>query len=157
MLKFEIPPLRHRKPDIPILAQKLIHQLSKKHCVAVEYVDDSFSKALLNYPWPGYVRELENVIQRAVIYCRDGVLTEDHLPMHVVMGMAGPSNDPTGSAAGTGQARSGNLNQQMSTTERDIIEQELFKNDFSRTNTARALGISRVTLYNKMKKYGMTK
>ena len=159
MLKFEIPPLRQRKPDITMLAHKLIKQLSERHHVKIERVDEGFYHALLSYPWPGNVRELENVVQRSVIYCRNGVLTEDHLPTHVVMGMAGPGNDasvmlPSGKGRGSSRA---DLTQQMAVTERDLIEQALFKNNFSRTHTAKELGISRVTLYNKMKKYGMNK
>ncbi|NOX54502.1 MAG: sigma-54-dependent Fis family transcriptional regulator [Planctomycetes bacterium] len=155
MLKFEIPPLRRRKADITMLAHKLIRQLAERHQVKIDRVERGFYEALLQYPWPGNVRELENVIQRAVIYCREGVLTEEHLPTHVVMGMAGPGTDINGVTA-SGQKES-TLNRQIALTEREIIEQALFRNNFSRTNTAKELGISRVTLYNKMKKYGMTR
>ena len=156
MLKFEIPPLRQRKPDIIPLAKKFIQQLSEKHRIEVHSVDESLYDALYCYPWPGNVRELENVIQRAVIYCSDGRLTADQLPPHVLSGHAGPSNDPSVSIPRNMQGRS-NLEQQVAMTEREIIEQVLFKNNNSRTNTAKELGISRVTLYNKMKKYGMVK
>jgi DNA-binding NtrC family response regulator len=156
MLKFEIPPLRARKPDVPIMAKLFIKQLAEKHKIAINDVDDALFEALYQYPWPGNVRELENVIQRAVIYCRDGVLTASHLPPHIVMGVAGPTNDPTVSLGNRGTAAK-HLGSQIAVTERDIIEQALFKNNYSRTNTAKELGISRVTLYNKMKKYGMSK
>ena len=158
MLKFEIPPLRERKPDIPILATRFVKQLSEKHNVAINRIDDDLLMALYNYPWPGNVRELENVIQRAVIYCREGVLSVDHLPPHIVMGQTGPTNDPSVSLESGGSTIPDNkLNSQMAMTEREIIEQSLFQNNHSRTKTAKDLGISRVTLYNKMKKYGMTK
>lgn len=164
MLKFELPPLRARKPDIIPLAQRFIADLSAKHNIKIERVDDSLLTALYNYPWPGNVRELENVIQRAVIYCRDGVLTAQQLPSYILLGIAGPTNDasvtldytpavPQSSAPATSSV----LGKQIAFTERDIIEQALFKNNYSRTNTAKSLGISRVTLYNKMRKYGMTK
>ncbi|HID23826.1 MAG TPA: sigma-54-dependent Fis family transcriptional regulator, partial [Planctomycetaceae bacterium] len=154
MLKLEIPPLRRRKADITMLAHKLIRQLAERHGVRIDRVDRAFYEALLHYPWPGNVRELENVIQRAVIFCRGGVLTEDHLPAHVVMGPAAADTDVNGGAAEG--PKSGTLTRQIALTEREIIEQALFRNNFSRTNTAKELGISRVTLYNKMKKYGMT-
>ena len=156
MLKFEIPPLRERKPDIRNLVQKLVDQLAKKHNAEIKTIDDTLFAALLAYPWPGNVRELENVIQRAVIYSRDGVLSADQLPQHVLEGVAGPTNDPSVSLTNDGGNRS-SLGRQIALTEREIIEQALFTNNFSRTNTAKDLGISRVTLYNKMKKYGMTK
>lgn len=163
MLKFELPPLRARKPDIIPLAQRFIAELSARHNIKIERVDDSLLTALYNYPWPGNVRELENVIQRAVIYCRDGLLTAQQLPSYILLGIAGPTNDASVTLDYTPavpQPAAGNssvLGKQIAFTERDIIEQALFKNNYSRTNTAKSLGISRVTLYNKMRKYGMTK
>jgi DNA-binding NtrC family response regulator len=158
MLKFTIPPLRQRRLDIVPLARKFMAQLALKHAVRVDHVDPAVFTALLNYPWPGNVRELEHVIQRAVIYCRDGVLSPQHLPPHILSGTAGPANDasvdlPSITSAAAENDRS--LGGQMALTEKEIIEQTLFKNSFSRTRTAAELGISRVTLYNKMKKYGM--
>ena len=163
MLKFELPPLRARKPDIIPLAQRFIEELSAKHNIKIERVDDSLLTALYNYPWPGNVRELENVIQRAVIYCRDGILTAQQLPSYILLGIAGPTNDAsvtldyTPPVPQSAANNSSVLGKQIAFTERDIIEQALFKNNYSRTNTAKSLGISRVTLYNKMRKYGMTK
>ena len=124
----------------------------------IDRIDDSLLNALLRYPWPGNVRELEHVIQRAVIYCRDAQLTAAHLPSHVVMCVAGPGNDgkQIDMPLDDYDVTTGSLGQQVALSEREIIEQALFKNQNSRTNTAKSLGISRVTLYNKMKKYGMT-
>lgn len=157
MLKFELPPLRDRKPDIGNLVRRFVQQSAQKHNIKIDHIDESLFAALYAYPWPGNVRELENVIQRAVIYCRNGVLTADQLPHDILLGNAGPTNDPTVQLHSSNAAQdSATLNRQISLTERDIIEQTLLKNNFSRTNTAKELGISRVTLYNKMKKYGMS-
>lgn len=155
MLKFELLPLRERKPDIGPLARKFVTQSAAKHNIKIERIDDSLFAALYSYPWPGNVRELENVIQRAVIYCRNGVLTADQLPYDILVGNAGPTNDPSVQLGVAMANNAATLNRQISLTEREIIEQTLLKNNFSRTNTAKELGISRVTLYNKMKKYGM--
>lgn len=158
MLKFEIPPLRTRKVDIIPLARNFANRFQEKHSIRIDRIDDSFVESLLAYPWPGNVRELENVIQRAVIYCRDGILTRRHLPPHILSGEAGPTNDPS-VQLGTYKTdnSSKTLENKVALTEREIIEQTLLKNNFSRTNTAKELGISRVTLYNKMKKYDMMK
>ena len=86
----------------------------------------------------------------------------------MLSGTAGPTNDPTvvlglgyGSVSSASSAQSApvdkTLGGQIALSEKEIIEQTLFKNSFSRTKSAKALGISRVTLYNKMKKYGMLK
>lgn len=156
MMKFELYPLRERKADIGPLVKKFVQQSSQKHSIKIDRVDDTFFAALYAYPWPGNVRELENVIQRAVIYCRNGVLTSDQLPNDILIGNAGPTNDPSVQLNSSMTSNAATLGRQISLTERDIIEQTLLKNNFSRTNTAKELGISRVTLYNKMKKYGMS-
>lgn len=153
MLKFDLPPLRQRKPDIEPLARKFVRQLAEKHNVQIARIDRSFLEAIQLYPWPGNVRELENVVQRSVIYCRDGVLTARQLPPHILSGHAGPANDPSVRLQEVEPPHS--LGARVAVSEREIIEQTLFRNNFSRTNTARDLGISRVTLYNKMKKFGM--
>ncbi|MCY2966245.1 MAG: sigma-54 dependent transcriptional regulator, partial [Planctomycetota bacterium] len=159
MMKFEIPPLRKRPRDIVPLARKFIRQHAVKHGVPIRVVDPSLFAALQQYPWPGNVRELEHVLQRAVIFCRDGNLTVNHLPSNVVNGQPGPGNsgDRFGSEPVTVDLNndSSKLAQQRELTEREAIEQALRDNAHSRKNTARALGISRVTLYNKMKKYGI--
>jgi DNA-binding NtrC family response regulator len=159
MLKFEIPPLRARRPDVVPLAKKFIEEQAAKHRIEISSIDDSLFVSLLNYPWPGNVRELEHVIQRAVIYCRDGVLSARQLPSHVVACQPGPSQDqgPLFDRFADDDFMRGSLGRQVALSEREIIEQTLFQNNQSRTNTAKALGISRVTLYNKMKKYGITK
>ena len=162
MLQFVIPPLRQRKQDIVPLARKFVRQFAIKHAVRVEEIDPSLFTSLINYPWPGNVRELEHVIQRAVIYCRDGRLSAEQLPHHVLSGTAGPTNDPSvelglgyGSLDPKPSQPDKTLGGQIALSEKEIIEQTLFKNSFSRTKTAKELGISRVTLYNKMKKYSM--
>lgn len=161
MLKFVIPPLRQRRMDIVPLAKKFVRQFAIKHGVRIEHISSCLYSALINYPWPGNVRELEHVIQRAVIYCSDGTLTSANLPQHVLSGTAGPTNDPTvnlgfGTPSVSPQvATDRTLGGQIALSEKDIIEQTLFKNTFSRTKTAKELGISRVTLYNKMKRYGL--
>lgn len=174
MLKFVIPPLRERKIDIVPLARKFVRQFATKHQVPLREIDPGLFDSLLAYPWPGNVRELEHVMQRAVIYCRDGVLRAEHLPGHITGGYAGPTNDPsvnlgglsTGFSAGPSPLTGNSwtppsppgkkLEGRIASTEKDLIEQALFKNSFSRTKTARDLGISRVTLYNKMKRYGIS-
>ena len=81
-------------------------------------------------------------------------MTSDTLPTHVVERISGPANDP--SVAAFFAVRKGeSLENRIEVTEKDIIEQALLNNNFSRTNTAKHLKISRVTLYNKMRKYGI--
>ena len=153
-LSFIIPPLRKRLPDIEPLARYFVHYHAGQLGVDILDVEEDFVGHLLQYPWPGNVRELENAIRSAVIYSQHGRMTADCLPTHIIAGNAGPANDP--SVSGFFAVRRGeSLENRMEVTEKEMIEQALLKNNFSRTNTARHLGISRVTLYNKMRKYGM--
>lgn len=157
MLKFELAPLRKRKPDIKTLAKRFIQDKSVKHDMGIVRIEQEFFDSLIAYPWPGNVRELEYAIQRAVIYCRDGVLRAEHLPGHILAGVAGPTNDPTVKLeSAKPKEDSKELGSQIATTERDIIEQALIRNNYNRTRTAKELGVSRVTLYNKMKRYDLS-
>ena len=117
-------------------------------------ISDGFIDCLMSYPWPGNVREMENAIRSAVIYSNGGKLTKQTLPPNIVSGAAGPASDPS-VASFFGSRKGESLGNRIELTEKDIIEQALLKNSFSRTRTAKQLGISRVTLYNKMKKYDM--
>lgn len=158
MMKFDLLPLRKRKVDVIPMCKKFIKKFQEKHGVQINRIDDSLLDAVLSYPWPGNVRELEHVMQRAVIYCRDGVLSREHLPANILSGHVGPTNDPSVRLGRNDSSQdAATLEKQVAYNEKEIIEQALFKNNFSRTNTAKDLGISRVTLYNKMKKYDMMK
>lgn len=153
-LSFTLPPLRKRMPDIEPLARYFVHRHASQLGIEVVEITPEFLDCLLQYPWPGNVREMENAIRSAVIYSRDGQMTADTLPTHVVDCISGPANDP--SVAAFFAVRKGeSLENRIEVTEKDIIEQALLNNNFSRTNTAKHLKISRVTLYNKMRKYGI--
>ena len=153
-LSFTLPPLRKRMPDIEPLARYFVHRHASQFGIEVVEITPEFLECLLLYPWPGNVREMENAIRSAVIYSRDGKMTIDTLPTHVVDRISGPANDP--SVAAFFAVRKGeSLGNRIEVTEKDIIEQALLNNNFSRTNTAKHLKISRVTLYNKMRKYGI--
>ncbi|MDA1251212.1 MAG: sigma 54-interacting transcriptional regulator, partial [Planctomycetota bacterium] len=126
MLKFEIAPLRSRRADIKPMSLKFIQDKAEKHEVVVHRIEQEFFDSLLTYPWPGNVRELEYAIQRAVIYCADGVLKAEHLPSHIIAGVAGPTNDPTVKLESRRpEADSMELTDQLATTEKDLIEQAL--------------------------------
>lgn len=136
------------------IVQALARRCAAEEGVAAPILDDEALALLWRQPWPGNVRELENAIRSAVIYSHSGRMTVDCLPTHILSGKAGPGNDP--SVSGFFSVRRGeSLENRMELTEKEMIEQALLRNNFSRTNTARNLGISRVTLYNKMRKYGM--
>jgi len=161
MMKFVMPPLRERKEDIFPLSKRIMTRYANCHNTQIHHIEQNFFDTLLDYNWPGNVRELENVIQRAVIFCRDGRITASQLPEHIRNpGQPATSVSPNFIRKNTTlplmqPERRRELDQQIAQTEREIILQALRNNDSSRVNTARELGISRVTLYNKMKKHGI--
>ncbi|MEX0867046.1 MAG: sigma-54 dependent transcriptional regulator [Pirellulales bacterium] len=149
VLRFQLPPLRERPNDLEFLARKFAHLHSRKHGIALREVTDEFINALRAYRWPGNIRELENVIRRAVLYCQRGVLTPGDLPSGLrPAGVQFAATTNNGDELPTLEARIGDF-------ERHLIEDSLRRNANRRQATAKELGISRVTLYNKMKKFGM--
>lgn len=86
VIKIELPPLRSRKEDIPLLVKHFIELFSKENNKQVEDVSEDVMKILMDYDWPGNVRELENVIERAVVLCKSKIITREVLPSFLVDG-----------------------------------------------------------------------
>ncbi|MBI83776.1 MAG: sigma-54-dependent Fis family transcriptional regulator [Planctomycetaceae bacterium] len=146
VINFHLPPLRERPWDIEYMARKFAMDYSRAHNLCLRETEPAFIRALVSYSWPGNIRELKNVIHRAVLYCRRGTLAADNLPNYI--------RDSTEEfTPGEGSPRS--LSEQMERLERRIIEGSLRRNKYSRKQTALELSIGRVTLYNKMKRFGL--
>ena len=137
------PPLRERKEDIPILVEHFLcgPQESPGGCKR------SFSplamQALLEYPWPGNVRELENAVERAKICSRGEVIEESALPAEI---------RHRGAAVPRGR---GSFGEKAANLEADRIRENLVRSGWNRTETAARLGVSRVTLWRRMKQLGI--
>lgn len=140
------PALRDRIGDIPLLAQHYMNYFCEQTGRKVSEIDDMAIHAMQNYNWPGNVRELVNVIERAVVLCRDGRITTSDLPEKL---FAGQENRTT-VAASLGNA---SLKAALTEPERQLIIHALESTGWNRQKTAKALGINRTTLYKKMKRY----
>jgi DNA-binding NtrC family response regulator len=140
------PALRDRIGDIPLLAQHYMNYFCEQTGRKVSEIDDMAIHAMQNYNWPGNVRELVNVIERAVVLCRDGRITTGDLPEKL---FAGQENRTT-VAASLGNA---SLKAALTEPERQLIIHALESTGWNRQKTAKALGINRTTLYKKMKRY----
>ena len=147
VVTFHLPPLRARPQDIGPLVRGMVVRYGSKFGKKVFAIDPEALRALEQFPWPGNIRQLENVIQQAVLTCTADTLTPAHLPPMV----QAPATGRAGGAAGA----AGSLAQNRETTERAVIVRALERVGFSRTRAAESLGVSRVTLYKKMKKYGL--
>ena len=137
VVELNIPPLRERREDILPLAVKFIEEFARGRARFSETV----SACLENYPWPGNVRELRNVMERAVLLSRSELILPDHLPARVQS--AGGNAPAAGPAAES---------ERLEEIEKQAILQALGQHNFNRTETARALGISRRALIYKLQK-----
>ena len=148
-VSFEIPPLRNRPRDIVPLAVSFIEECCREQGLSVDHLRPDFVVALKRCAWPGNIRQLRNEVRRAVLFCRDGVLTASLLSAEVRSSdnEVGPPREAMATPSG--------LAGTVARREQSAIEQMLRSQNFNRTATARALGISRVTLYNKIRKYGI--
>lgn len=140
VLEINIPPLRERKEDIPLLINHFLKKLGQKNRKKIKKVSPDFLSALNNYDWPGNVRELENVLERAIILCPTDTLDVNQLPPHLLP----IKNQPK-------------IQENIEEAEKKAILEALEANNGHREKTAQALGISRRTLQYKLKKYGLIK
>ncbi len=155
-----LPPLRERPGDITLLVDHFLGEAVSNCNRDVEGFDREALSVLQNYAWPGNVRQLENVVERAVLLGRGPVLTIDDLPPELT-GRTGDSlfpnpNSVSGHAIhSVGPIEGRTLREALEVPEREIILQSLRENLWNRAATADALDINRTTLYKKMKRLGL--
>ncbi|RLB22808.1 MAG: Fis family transcriptional regulator [Deltaproteobacteria bacterium] len=142
VVKITLPPLRERKEDIPLLVEHFVHKYNLLKGRAIQGVASEVMAFFMIYPFPGNIRELENIIEYAFILCKDPIISMEHLPADVrEWAEAHPMSKPI---TGT-----------LATEEAQIIRSALEKHGGNRVAAARELGISRTTLWRKIKKYGL--
>jgi DNA-binding NtrC family response regulator len=145
----QVPSLRERRDDIPELVDYFIAKYNGMLGMKVEGITRQAVNKLMQYEWPGNVRDLENAVQSAMILSQHGVIDAAHLPMRI-------KGYPQSIEAGLLDDAEPNLIKKTSSAvERKLIEDALKRHDYNRTLTANALHISRKTLFNKMRKYGL--
>ena len=152
IVTLHLPPLRERVEDVPILAEHFI----RKHNSLLDLAVEGFSPATLDrlqaYNWPGNVRDLENAVQSAMIQAGRGILEPYHLPMRVTAGFGRESAWGGGAESGGLGASIRRMNVGL---ERGMISDTLRECGNNRTLAAQKLRISRKTLYNKLREYGI--
>jgi two-component system response regulator HydG len=148
VMSFHLPPLRERVQDIAPLVRGLAARFNTKFKKGLFDVSPEAMDALEGFPWPGNIRQLENFVQQAVLVSTGSELLVRHLPQQV------RDYRPAGREV-VPVAPPGSLLHNREMLERNVIQRALTNNGYSRSRAASALGISRVTLYKKMKKYGL--
>jgi DNA-binding NtrC family response regulator len=150
VISFHLPPLRHRPEDIGPLVRGMVARFGTKFGKRLFSVCPDALRVLESFPWPGNIRQLENVVQQAVL-----VSTGPELKSHHLSAVVHARDSAPAAAAVPVAAFGGTLKQSRESTERANILRALEKAGQSRTRAAQLLGVSRVTLYKKMKKYGL--
>jgi two-component system NtrC family response regulator len=140
----QIPPLRERREDIPPLLDHFLRKFGQKNKREVTGLTAAARDALLRYDYPGNVRELENLVERAVLLCRDRVIDLEDLPVALRPG-----------ERGTAGAAPQTLPDVVASIERQAIRAALERHGGVQTQAAQELGISERVLRYKLKKYGL--
>jgi DNA-binding NtrC family response regulator len=145
----QLPPLRERKEDIPLLVQSFVREFNTRNNRTVAGVSDRTMALLEQHNWPGNIRELRNVIERATIVARGDMIEPGDLPLLT------PSTAPTPPAAPGGTALAAGIT--VDEAERRLIEVTLAHTGGNKTRAAEMLGISLKTLHNKLNRMKDTK
>ncbi len=141
VIRIEIPPLRDRKEDIPLLIHHFLSKFHRLHNKDISDVSDSVMAALMAYDYPGNVRELENILEHAVVLCPGGIIELHHLPPDLIQGE---------SPIVTGGKRLS-----LHELEKIHITNAIQQNNGNRTAAAKALGIHPSTLFRKIASLGL--
>jgi two-component system, NtrC family, response regulator HydG len=145
-----VPPLRERKEDIRLFIEFFLDKANQELNRDVKEIPDSLMEVLLNYSWPGNIREVKNVIRRAVLLSKGEALDKNALPQEIVFSTVlqqETNGDP---------ASENDLKSQTGKTEKEIIMATLQKAKYNKSKAAKMLNIDRRTLYNKLKLYGIS-
>jgi len=143
VITIQVPSLRERREDIPLLANYFLEKFCLSTGKTVYGFSDQVMKVLVDYDWPGNIRQLENAVEHAVVVATESEIQLHHLPQSVVS-----------REANTFETKP---YQSLTDVERNHIEHTLKKHRWNIKKTANFLGINRVTLYNKIKKYKIQK
>ncbi len=155
VISINIPPLRIRKEDLPMLVDHFMKNFSEENDKAIKGISESAMNILTGHSWPGNIRELENIIERAVILDIDGVIDYEDLPE--ILATVSGANDtmmiPRMVNNTINNVKS--LKDAMEEPEKVYILQVLEEAGWNKNKAARKLGLNRTTLYNKLKKYNI--
>jgi DNA-binding NtrC family response regulator len=152
VVRVEVPPLRDRPEDVPLLAERFLQRALRQNGLRPKPVDPEVVERLVGHRWPGNVRELRNVCERLAIMSGDRITAAD-LPEHVRPRPAAPPPG-TGDLSRYGQVP---LRELRDLVERDYILRKLEEHDWNVTQTAQALGLERTNLHKKIRQHGLSR
>ena len=142
VIRLDLPPLRERKEDIPMLVKHFIGRFNRLRDKTVDEISQEVLSVLMFHDFPGNIRELENIIEHAFVLCREARIDLDCLPENLRVTRSSPS-------------AAGNMNAVVKSTEARVILDAIERNNGSRLAAARELGIHKSTLFRKIKALGI--
>lgn len=142
VVRIELPPLRRRKEDIPLLVDQFVTHFNRVRKIDVSGITAEALSLLMAHDWPGNIREVENAIEHAFILCHEGYIDIRHLPEEL-------------RAHGSGAGFGSDIRSAHDILDGQAIRTALERNAFNRVSAARALGIHKTTLFRRMKKFGI--
>ncbi len=145
VIPIHLPPLRRRREDIPALVNTFVQRFRQKTGKDISGLSRQAMDHFMSYPWPGNVRELKGALEYAFVVAESGLLTPESLPPQIAAQAARSPQPPT--------LRPGA--QAAALSQRDTLLQALRQAGGNKSQAARLLGVNRVTVYNRMKKYGI--
>ncbi len=149
VININLPPLRARRDDIPLLLDYFVNKYSHALGKKVERTEKEVLDIFMRYPWPGNVRELENAVERAVLFMKEGILTAKCIPEAILR------PDPEASLMPNEGNSSKGILKNLYEVEKEHILDTLKKCGGNQKRCSEVLGISRKTLWEKLKKYGI--
>jgi two-component system response regulator PilR (NtrC family) len=160
VIELRVPSLRERTGDIPELADTILGRMGRRMGIDAPQIGEDAFQMLRGYPFPGNVRELENVLERALTLCTTGTITTEHIKLRAASRPVSEltSQSPPTSAASTASATPGGtaaLGAQLEDIERDAIVKALEKTRYNKTAAAKVLGMSFRALRYRIKKLGI--
>ncbi len=146
MIPIRVPPLRDRNGDISLLTDAFFHRIRLKSNKPVSGISNAAMEVIVNYHWPGNVRELKSAFEYAFVTCDQPLIQPEHLPPDVLSGKNAHSVHKTGSQRAMSRDEK---------KKQELID-ALRKTGGNRSRAAEILGVSRVTVWNRIKRYNIS-
>lgn len=153
VINIHMPPLRERKEEIPFLVDLFIKKFNRREGKHVRTLSADALKALMQHDYPGNIRELENIIERALVLAEKDVLSTEDLPLYIIS----REKFDTDTLTAQDDLSPLSLSERLMSVEKEILEKTLKKHKFHQTNAARELGISEGCLRYKIRAMGIKK
>jgi len=138
VVEIKVPPLRERIEDVPLLVDHFCHIFNQRFKKKIDGVTNEVMESFMRYAWPGNIRELENALERAFIFCHDKAISLENIPSEIR----------------SSAAREALASEVLASESKKLLHM-LAKTDWNIAKTARLLGVSRKTLYKKINKYNL--